>query len=346
VYLTAFIVDQSPLQAGPWWLAGGNAQTIWPALYAQRFEGPTPAYRRERWSTPDEDFIDVDWLVEDKTLPEDRPLLVLFHGLEGSSLSHYAQAFAWVARESGWDFAVPHFRGCSGELNWRPRAYHSGDHEEVHWILQRFRELAGTRRVMAVGVSLGGNALMRWAGEWGQLAKATVDAIASVSAPLDLAAAGAAIDTGFNRWVYAKMFLRTMVRKAQDKWQQFPGLFDLAKATQASTLFEFDDVFTGPLHGFKGTVDYWHQASAKALLHDVRVPALVLNATNDPFVPGGSLPTRQEVSRSVTLWQPRHGGHVGFAAPMPGGLGLPGQVWGMPQAVARWLAGAAGATHG
>ncbi|HEY9238307.1 MAG TPA: alpha/beta hydrolase, partial [Burkholderiaceae bacterium] len=127
--------------AAPRWLIGGNAQTIWPALFGKRFDGPAPSYRRERWDTPDSDFIDVDWQVcaAPYDAAPDRPLLVLFHGLEGSSSSHYAQAFAHWARANGWDFAVPHFRGCSGELNLAPRAYHSGDFEEIGWVLRRIR---------------------------------------------------------------------------------------------------------------------------------------------------------------------------------------------------------------
>jgi uncharacterized protein len=159
----------------PWWLPGGNLQTIWPALYARRTHGPAPRYRRERWRAPDGDFVDLDWLEHPvraepveagnpSTSSErsDRPLLVLFHGLEGSSRSHYAEAFADFAAERGLDYVVPHFRGCSGEPNLAPRAYHSGDYEEIGWILDRLR--AGRRGpVVAVGVSLGGNALMRWA---------------------------------------------------------------------------------------------------------------------------------------------------------------------------------------
>src|SRR3954469_6758169 len=138
----------------PWWLPGGNSQTIWPALYARRFVGEHPVYRRERWVTPDDDFVDLDWLEDEAPIGE-RPLLVLFHGLEGSSRSHYAEAFADFARERGLAYVVPHFRGCSGEANHGPRAYHSGDHEEIGWILARLREFhAGP--LIVVGVSLGG----------------------------------------------------------------------------------------------------------------------------------------------------------------------------------------------
>jgi predicted alpha/beta-fold hydrolase len=131
----------------PRWLPGGHAQTIWPVFFSRRFDGPRPRFRRERWTTPDDDFVDVDWLGEDSAAP----LLVLFHGLEGSSRSHYAEAFGADAPRRGWRYAVPHFRGCSGEVNRAPRAYHSGDHEEIGWMLGRFRSLQ-SGPIVAVGV--------------------------------------------------------------------------------------------------------------------------------------------------------------------------------------------------
>jgi predicted alpha/beta-fold hydrolase len=158
-------------------------------------------------------------------------------------------------------------------------------------------------------------------------------AVAAVSSPIDLAAAGRAIDQGFNWLVYSRMFLSTMKPRAMAKLQQHPGLFDGGKLMAARTLFEFDNVFTAPLHGYKDTPDYWARASAKPHLARIRIPALVLNARNDPFVPGASLPRASEVGRHVTLWQPRHGGHVGFPTGLP-----PGHVFSMPQAVSQWLA--------
>lgn len=326
--------------SAPIWLPGGNLQTIWAALAARRVLGQPVQYRREQWVTPDKDFIDVDWLVGGGILPTvapltlpgtPAPLLVLFHGLEGSSASHYAQAFGDYARGRGAAFAVAHFRGCGGELNHGPRAYHSGDFEEIDWILKRFQSVhAGP--IVAVGVSLGGNALMRWAGEMGSAASSVVAAVASVCAPLDLAAGGHAIGRGFNRLVYTPMFLRTMKPKALRKWAQHPGLFDRQALVGARDLYEFDNVFTAPLHGFAGTDDYWARASAKPHLARVAIAALVLNARNDPFVPASSLPRPDQVARSVTLWQPANGGHVGF----PHG-GLPGHVLAMPHAVGGWL---------
>ena len=318
----------------PRWLPGGNLQTLWAATRSSRHLGAPPRFERERWATPDGDFIDIDHLAAPTGAPAiaGAPHLVLFHGLEGSAQSQYAQAFASVAQQRGWACSVPHFRGCSGELNRAPRAYHSGDFEEIGWILARLRQRSAAP-LLAVGISLGGNALLRWAQEAGETARATAGAVAAVCAPIDLAASGHAIDQGFNWLVYARMFLRTMKPKALAKWQQHPGLFDRERLAAARTLYEFDDVFTAPLHGYKDTPDYWARASARPHLARIRIPALVLNARNDPFVPAASLPGPDEEGRFVTLWQPAHGGHVGFAQGP-----FPAHVLTMPQAVADWLA--------
>jgi uncharacterized protein len=304
----------------PRWLPGGNLQTLWAATAARRHAmaggtpdtpgGPAlpPRFARERWATPDGDFIEVDHLCP---MAADPPRhLVLFHGLEGSSRSHYAQAFADVARQRGWAYSVPHFRGCGGELNLGPRAYHSGDYEEIGWILQRLRARSRAP-LLVVGVSLGGNALLRWAQEAGHGASATAACVAAVSSPVDLAAAGRAIDQGFNRLVYTRMFLATMKPKALAKWQQHPGLFDRDKLAAARTLYEFDDAFTAPLHGYRDTPDYWARASSKPHLARLRIPALVLNARNDPFVPAasqGAFPSRVlAMPHAVSDWLAEHG---------------------------------------
>ncbi|MEB0112450.1 alpha/beta hydrolase [Variovorax sp. RTB1] len=317
----------------PRWLPGGNLQTIWPALFGRRSDGPLPPYRRERWNAPDGDFIDVDFVDSLGLAP--RPLLVLFHGLEGSSHSHYSEAFAAFAATHGMAFAVPHFRGCSGEINLAPRAYHSGDYEEIGWVLSRLRtqhDASGGGPMLAAGVSLGGNALLRWAEEAGDEASKVASAIASISAPLDLAAGGHAIGRGFNRVVYTRMFLSSMKPKALAKLKQHPGLFDRNRLVAARDLYEFDNVFTAPLHGFRDADDYWERGSAKPHLSAIRIPALVVNATNDPFVPAVSLPRQEDVGSHVTLWQPPHGGHVGFPLGLP-----PGHVRGMPERVGGWL---------
>lgn len=332
----------------PWWLPGGNAQTIWAAVGARRGPGTPVIWRRERWDTPDGDFVEVDFAVGSGSpaagalpapipqLGAPRPLLVVFHGLEGSSASHYAQTFAATAAERGWACAVPHFRGCGGELNRAPRAYHSGDYEEIGWMLQRLRQQHGAGPMLAVGVSLGGNALLRWAQETGALAARQLAALAAVSAPLDLAAGARAIGMGFNRLVYTRMFLSTMKPKALAKLAQHPGLCDGDALRAARSLHAFDDAFTAPLHGFRDAQDYWRHCSAGPRMGEVRLPALVLNALNDPFVPAASLPSPTALcgGSSVTYWRPADGGHVGF----PAGAFLPGHVRLMPNAVCDWLA--------
>ena len=303
---------------------------------AHRSPVAPPVYQRQRWTTPDQDFIDVDWLRHKEGNGEPTttraPLLVMFHGLEGTSSSHYAVAFSAYAQQRGWDFAVPHFRGCSGEINLAPRAYHSGDYVEIDWILRKLRTMH-QGPIFAVGISLGGNALLRWAEESGRAAADAVVAMSAVCAPVDLAAGGQALGQGFNRWVYTPMFLKTMKPKAMLKLAQHPGLFDAEALSNARNLYEFDNVFTAPLHGFKNTDDYWARASAKPHLRSISIPTLLVHARNDPFVPAWSLPTQSEVGAHVTLWQPATGGHVGFTAGPP-----PGHLRSLPETLGPWLA--------
>lgn len=299
----------------PSWLRGGHAQTIYPYFLRRA----AVAYRRERVATPDGDFWDLDWV--DSPGDEAAPLVVLFHGLEGGSGSHYARALMAEARAAGLNGVIPHFRGCGGELNLRPRAYHSGDHEEVGAMLDAIASrIAPATPVFAVGISLGGSALLNWLGRAGAQASARVTAAAAVSAPLDLVAAGTAIDQGTNR-IYARHFLATLRPKSRAMARRFPGLLDDAKLARIRSMRDFDDAVTAPLHGFAGALDYWRRASSKRWLAAIEVPTLVLNARNDPFVPESSLPAPGALSRKVIVLQPTHGGHVGFmAGPFPGRL--------------------------
>jgi uncharacterized protein len=300
----------------PRWLPGGHTQTIYAALAVPR---PRVAYRRERWDTHDGDFIDLDWLAPPAA--PGAPLTVLFHGLEGSSRSHYALALMHALHGCGWHGAVVHFRGCSGEPNRLPRAYHSGDSTEIDWILRRLKSAHGAAPLYAAGVSLGGNALLRWLGEQRAGAAEVVRAAAVVSAPLDLMAAGDALGRGFNL-LYSRHFLATMKRKSLAKLARHPGLFDRARVAGARTLREFDDLVTAPLHGYRDTDDYWTRASSKPLLAQIAVPTLLINARNDPFLPQQALPQPHEVSAALTLEFPHQGGHVGFVSgPFPGHLG-------------------------
>jgi uncharacterized protein len=306
----------------PWWLPGGHAQTLYGALFTR----PKIAWRRERWETPDGDFIDVDRLPA----APGAPMIVLFHGLEGGSGSHYAVGLARELGRRGWGGAVAHFRGCSGEPNRLPRAYHSGDAAEIRWILRRFGTEARGAPLFAAGVSLGGNALLKWLGEDGE-AKEVVAAAAAISAPVDLMAAGDALGRGFNL-VYTRVFLTTMKRKAEEKLARFPALFDGEAMRHARTLREFDDVVTAPVHGFRDTDDYWTRASSKPRLARIQVPTLLLNARNDPFLPAQALPGTAEVSGAVQLEFPQEGGHGAFVSgPFPGNI-----EW-MPRRVAAFF---------
>jgi len=282
----------------PWWLPGGHLQT----LYAALAPAPRIAWRRERWDTPDGDFIDLDWIGDSG------PVLAIFHGLEGSSASPYARAIASQALQQGLRCVVPHFRGCSGELNRLPRAYHSGDSAEIAWVLERLRAKH------AVGISLGGNALLKHLGEAG--ADAGIQRAAAVSAPLDLAAAGRQLDRGFGREVYTRVFLSSLKKKTLRKQRAGQIAVDEARLARARTFFEFDDTVTAPLHGFEGAEDYWSRSSSGPYLARIRVPTLVVNARNDPFMPAAALDAAASSLRGirsgVTLDFPDTGGHAGF----------------------------------
>ena len=287
----------------PWWLPGGHAQTILAVLRPPR----RLALQRERWETPDGDFIDVDFAG-----PADAPRqLAVFHGLEGSAESHYARTLARAASAAGWRVALPHFRGCSGVPNRLPRAYHSGDSAEIDWILRR---LAGNGTPLCpVGISLGGNVLLKWLGEQADAAAEVVARAAAVSAPLDLQAAGDALDRGLNRLLYTRMFLKSMKASAEAKFDAHRLSLDRARMRTARTLREFDDAYTAPLHGFRDVDDYWMRASSAPWLARIRLPTLVLNAQNDPFLPRAAFArATREASSAVLLESPATGGHVGF----------------------------------
>lgn len=292
----------------PFWLANGHADTI----FAKTLQGKPPAYRREL--LPDStgqtqvayDFVDAP--------KPDAPLVVLFHGLEGSSRSHYAIELMKTVQARGWHGVVVHFRGCGGITNTAPVFYHSGDTAEIGFVLQTLA--ARYPKIYAAGVSLGGNALAKYMGEQGQAA--LPQAAAAVSAPVDLSAAGTRFDRGATRLFYTRYFLNTLIPKAE----AFPKFQTASPLKQCKTLGDFDDLFTAPLHGFADRHDYYRRASCKPLLNQVAKPLLLLNAVNDPFLPPEVLPTRADVSPSVTLMQPPTGGHVGFVSKDQGRLNL------------------------
>jgi hypothetical protein len=312
--------DDFPRYHAPRWLRGGNAQTIWGAKLAPR---ERVALERSRWDTPDGDFVIVDHLAG----PADAPLVVLFHGLEGDATSHYCEAMMATLARRRWRGAIPHFRSCGGELNRLPRAYHSGDWEEIDWMLARFAPIAASAPLFAAGVSLGGNALLKWLAERSGDAPARVRAAAAVSAPLDLAAGADAIERGFAR-LYTRMFLQSLKPKVLAKARLHPGVFDVRRVRAARTMRQFDDAVVAPLFGFADSADYYARASAKPVLRKIRVPTLVINARNDPFLPGRHLPKPDEVSSDVTLEFPEEGGHVGFVSGS-----FPGHIRWMPERI-------------
>jgi predicted alpha/beta-fold hydrolase len=311
----------------PAWLIGGHAQTIYPSLFAQNIY-PTQTWVRQRISTADEDFIDIDWT---RNINEASSLCVLFHGLEGNSKSHYAVAFSVQMGEENIQLCVPHFRGCSGEINIAPRAYHSGDYEEIDWILKKIRNTF-EGDIWAVGISLGGNALLRWAQEQGEAAKKIVKGVVAVCAPLDLDQSGRRIGEGINHYIYENRFLRTMKQKARSKIKQYPGLFDHEKVMKANSLYEFDNHFTAPIHGFRNADDYWRLCSSKPHLNEIKIPHLVINALNDPFIPKESLPDIKEFNSYGIQINTKYGGHVGFATSP-----FPGDLCAIPKLVSSWM---------
>lgn len=310
----------------PLWLPEGQSQTIIGSRFA-RYQAID--FARERLTTPDQDFIDLDWNIPgEQTIhmpttptiverpqvsPFAGPALVLFHGLEGSSQSHYAQSICHDLRTRNWAVVVAHFRCCSGENNRLARSYFSGDTQDVHTIMQRLQERLPYAQWHAAGVSMGGSVLLKYIGEQGHAVK-HLQAVAAISAPTDLYTCAEQLTRGFfSRAIYTPYFLISIKKKMRIKHQMFGNEIPLEKILAAKTLFEFDDVYTGPIHGFRDAADYYTRCSAKPGLIDIRAPCLLLNAQNDPFVPASSLPKSNEVSSYVTLHQPKHGGHVGFS---------------------------------
>lgn len=314
-----------------------------PGLIAQpQANGPRDADRTSLETYPDistlKDTAAARWMSESDRLvlgqsaPATQALLLL-HGLEGNSQSRYAQSIAQYFRARGWIVAVAHFRGCSGFANRLARAYHSGDSHEVDFILNTVRTMAPNAVWHAAGISLGGNALLKYLGEYAQQTS-WLKAAAGISVPLDLVAAGNHLsDDPFNRHVYCRHFLNTLKPKVMAKAQRFPGVIDVVRISHARDLRDFDDAYTAPMHGFRNALDYWQQSSSKPWLAHITTPTLVLNARNDPFLPEPVLPSPKDASANVLLHQPATGGHVGFVTGM-----MPGNLRWLPDRLARFFA--------
>ena len=311
-FLCASTAAAAAPYSAPFWLPGGHLQTIFAATLASN---PAITYSRERWELLDGDFIDADW-TELPTENDTRPVVALFHGLEGNSQSAYATSLMAAVKNKGWRGVVVHFRGCSGELNRLPRAYYAGETPEMEQLLLRVKQKAPLAPIYAAGVSLGANALLKWLGESGEHANTMVSKAAAVSAPMDLAASAVALDAGLSRLLYTPRFVATLKPKALVMRARFPELLNeklnVEKINAAKTIHDIDNAVTAVLHGAVNAEDYYAKNASKPWLSNITLPTLILNAKNDPFVPAKSLPSTAEVAEKVTLEYPDEGGHVGF----------------------------------
>jgi uncharacterized protein len=287
-----------------WWCRNRHAQTMWGPLV----RGSRLRFRRERVVTGDGDFIDVDWLADQPSTPA--PLVLVLHGLEGSSRSHYAVGLLTAARARGWRGATLNFRSCSGEMNRLPRFYHSGDTGDFDALVRLLVGREPGLRIGVVGISIGGNVALKWLGEQG--AEAPVAGAVAISVPFDLAACAAVLDRGFNKAVYTANFMRTMRRKVVEKARAHPGVVDVVAARRARTFAAYDAAVTAPLFGFVDAADYWRRASSLPYLARIARPTLLINALDDPFVPRHGLPAPSQLSPAVRTVFTEQGGHVGF----------------------------------
>lgn len=263
---------------------------------------------RERVPTSDGDFVDLDWLDG----PARAPLVLVLHGLEGSTRSHYVTGLLGHARARGWRGVALNFRSCSGELNRLPRFYHSGDTGDLDGVVRLLVQRQPEARVGAVGVSIGGNVLLKWLGELGADVPRQISAAAAISVPFDLAGCARGLARGFRRALYTEHFLRSLRRKVEDKERRFPGFVDVCAARRARTFGEYDRVVTAPLHGFADEHEYWARSSSGPYLARIRRPTLLISALDDPIVPADDLPDPRALPPDVTAEFTDRGGHGGF----------------------------------
>ncbi|TVP74934.1 MAG: alpha/beta fold hydrolase [Gemmatimonadales bacterium] len=309
------------------WLPGPHAQTLG-ARMLRPSDGP--ASRRVRWDTPDGDFVDLD-LGGPDTGAEDAPRVLLLHGLEGSSRRGYIRLLARELHARGLRTVALNFRSCSGEPNRKPRFYHSGDSDEIRWVVDRLRAQDPDAPLGAAGVSMGGNILLRYLSEPG----AGVEGAVAISVPFDLSAGTAELEGRTTGRLYMRYFLGSLMEKVRQKEELLRGRVDMERLRRARNLREFDDALTAPLHGFGDAETYYREASSGPVLHRVGTPTLLLQARDDPFQPSGLLP-EEAVARNHHLVAafPGRGGHVGF---VEGSSPLRPRFWAEAEA-ARFLA--------
>lgn len=295
-----------PFRPAPW-ARDPHVQTL--AARALRPPAPLPMLR-ERWELPDGDFLDLDLAPEPSP---GAPLALVLHGLEGSSRRRYVLTACRELSRRGVRAIALNFRGCSGEMNRRPRLYHSGETGDPAWVLGRLRRGFPGRRIGALGFSLGGNVLLKLLGEREDGGAGVVDAAVAISVPMDLAAGSGFLEETLAGRAYARYFLRSLKRKVRAKRALLEGLVDVEATLGSRTLRQFDDAATSRLHGFEGASDYYRRCSSAGFLEGIRVPTLVLHSLDDPFLPGPALPRDALAANpSITLALNERGGHVGF----------------------------------
>lgn len=286
--------------APAWWLPGPHLQTLVPNLLPRR----GVRLSRERLELPDGDFLDLDWGP-----PRPGPLVLLLHGLEGSSRSPYVAGLMRRLAAAGYQGVVMHFRGCSGEPNRQPRAYCAGETADIAHVVDVLR----ARRphpVAMIGVSLGGNALLRWLGDPARAGDA-VDTAIAISVPFDLARAAVRMNRGFSR-LYQWYLVNRLRRSVARKCRHMPMPIDCTRLAELRDFRSFDDAVTAPLHGYRDVDDYYARASCRSWLPGIRVPTLILHAENDPFMSPDVIPDARELSAAVRLEVAAGGGHAGF----------------------------------
>ncbi len=288
----------------PAFLPGGHLQTIYPAVFRRV---PVVTQRRERLELPDGDFLDLDWAGGGS-----RRLVILSHGLEASSRATYIQGMAAALRRRGWDVLAWNCRGCSGEPNRLLRFYHSGASEDLDHVVRHALAVHPAEQVDLIGFSLGGNITLKYLGE--RKPAERLHRAVAFSVPCDLACSSRRLSAGSNR-IYMERFLRCLRSKLRQKQPRFPDEIDLSGLRGVRDFRGFDDRYTAPLHGFRDAADYWERSSSRSCLPAIRIPALLVNAANDPFLGPGCFP-REEARESGTfhLEVPDGGGHVGFYA--------------------------------
>jgi predicted alpha/beta-fold hydrolase len=296
-----------------WWVPGAHLQTLWGKLVRR---SPVVHTRIERWTTPDDDELEIRRLDPPGGANTDVPRLLVLHGLEGTIRSHYVRGLLDQARQRGWAADVLIFRGCNGELPRAARFYHSGETSDLDFVIRRLIYEHPLQPLLVLGVSLGGNVLLKWLGEQGDQAPSSVRAAAAISVPFDLERGSRHIERGFSR-LYTFHFLRTLRRKALAKLARQPELFDEAQVRRARTLMDFDDAVTAPLHGFLNARDYYTRSSSRHFLTNIHRPTLLLSAYDDPFLPHEVLDDVAKVAflnPNISVEFHSRGGHAGFVS--------------------------------